>query len=136
MALETLHQSWSFYVVVKVYNRSVHRRIRRFVKFSSVKILNEPGYLSPDTQWWIFVVEVRLRPEWLPSQRDASDSDVLLRQLLAADLRDACEGSLPRNLERQHNIHVEGTLVLESQSGGKFGYFIKSRMVAIASSYW
>eukprot|EP00434_Breviolum_minutum_P036589 symbB.v1.2.032422.t1/scaffold3892.1/size69949/1 len=34
---------------------------------------------------------VRLRPEWLPSQRDASDSNVLLRQLLAADLRDACE---------------------------------------------
>ena len=70
------------------------------------------------------MVEVRLRPEWLPSQGDASDSDVLLRQLLAADLRDACEGSLPRNLERQHNIHVEGTLVLESQSGGIFGYFI------------
>ena len=73
------------------------------------------------------VVEVRLRPEWLPPA--SSDADDVLRQLLACDLRDACEGSLPRNLERQHNIHVEGTLVLES--GGIFGLFgdsIKSRM--------
>ena len=81
-----------------------------------------------DPIWLVdVVVEVRLRPEWLPPA--SSDADDVLRQLLACDLRDACEGSLPRNLERQHNIHVEGTLVLES--GGIFGLFgdsIKSRM--------
>ena len=51
MALETVHQSWSFYVVVIILDvrHTVHRRIRHFVKFSSVMILNEPGYLSPDT---------------------------------------------------------------------------------------
>ena len=134
MALETLPQSWSFYVVVIILDGRHTIQLQGLQQVSAQKDKTfceifishdlKRTRVSPDTQWWIFVVEVRLRPEWLPSQGDASDSDVLLRQLLAADLRDACEGSLPRNLERQHNIHVEGTLVLESQSGGIFGYFI------------
>lgn len=49
---------------------------------------------------------VRLRPSWLT---DAGvDASTLLQRLLAADLRDACEGSLPAALERQHNVQLEG----------------------------
>eukprot|EP00435_Cladocopium_sp_Y103_P038020 s48_g10.t1 len=50
---------------------------------------------------------VQLRPSWLTSV-GAGDASTLLQQLLAADLRDACEGSLPVALERQHNVQLEG----------------------------
>ncbi|CAJ1345203.1 unnamed protein product [Effrenium voratum] len=58
---------------------------------------------------------LRLRPAWLQQQavEGADAADRLLRLLAAADLRDACEGSLPPNLDRQHDLRVEGQHFLQ-----------------------
>eukprot|EP00913_Durusdinium_trenchii_P012055 g11325.t1 len=50
--------------------------------------------------------------EWTAAATTAT-ADELLRTLLAADLRDACVGSLPENLDRQHNLRVEGQHFLQ-----------------------
>ncbi|CAE7415640.1 rmi1 [Symbiodinium natans] len=62
-----------------------------------------------------------LRPAWVDQQRDVigsnlsveQASDRLLQQLCAADLRDACDGSLPRGLDRMHDIRIEGHHLLQ-----------------------
>ncbi|CAE7450943.1 rmi1 [Symbiodinium sp. CCMP2592] len=64
---------------------------------------------------------LRLRPAWLDQQRDQIGSnlsveqaaDRLLQRLAVADLRDACDGSLPRHLDRLHDIRVEGQHLLQ-----------------------
>eukprot|EP00439_Symbiodinium_sp_Y106_P056748 s1206_g7.t7 len=64
---------------------------------------------------------LRLRPAWLDQQRDQigcnlsveQAADRLLQRLAVADLRDACDGSLPRHLDRLHDIRVEGQHLLQ-----------------------
>jgi len=59
---------------------------------------------------------LRLRPEWVTAQPAVTGpeaSNALLRRLVASDLRDACDGSLPPGLDRLHNIFVEGAHLLQ-----------------------
>lgn len=70
---------------------------------------------------------LRLRLAWLAEQLAAEPSladpaapsgaaaaaSLLLQRLAAADLREASEGSLPAGLDRQHNICVEGTHLVQ-----------------------
>eukprot|EP00928_Gymnodinium_smaydae_P015603 TRINITY_DN15780_c0_g1_i1.p1 TRINITY_DN15780_c0_g1~~TRINITY_DN15780_c0_g1_i1.p1 ORF type:complete len:448 (+),score=31.01 TRINITY_DN15780_c0_g1_i1:36-1379(+) len=82
---------------------------------------------------------LRLRPEWVSSQRAAlaglsadTATDALLNLFAAADLRDASLGSLPPDLVRTHAVNVDGQHVLQvlqvvdisqasEQEGGDFG---------------
>jgi len=73
---------------------------------------------------------LRLRPAWVNAQCPrleaaasassgssacsvSSPEDTLLRLFAAADLRDSCEGSLPPDLDRQHNIRLEHAHIVQ-----------------------
>lgn len=64
---------------------------------------------------------LQLRPEWIAQQAchldaagsTAAASQKLLQLFAACDLRDACKGTLPPNLDRSHNLRVEGVHVLQ-----------------------
>lgn len=122
----------------KVYNRSVHRRIRHFVKFSSVMILNEPGYHpipSGGFSW--------LRCVWDPNgfHRRATHPipmcycDSCWQQTCAMLAKGRCQGIWNGSTISTWRGHLFWRVRVEEYSAILY-YFIKSRMVGIASSYW
>mmetsp|Transcript_98746 Transcript_98746/g.205829 ORF Transcript_98746/g.205829 Transcript_98746/m.205829 type:complete len:216 (+) Transcript_98746:125-772(+) len=64
---------------------------------------------------------VRLRPDWLRANagglEDWMSADMaaqtLLERVAAGDLRSSCLGSLPNGLDRQHDVRVEGSHLIQ-----------------------